>query len=97
MANNNLTVDEFVIHAITTLRDESKSKGIHTVYSGFNQAFRAYFPGRNPVEETKRMAEAGKIVVGYRRGGAMLFLPGEAPVANSNAGAEKALAAMGLA
>ena len=37
-----LTHQEFVVKAIPTLRTEG-FKGIHTVYSGFNNAFKAYF------------------------------------------------------
>ena len=53
-------------------------RGIHTVYSGFNEAFRKYF-GANPVEATARLAKEGKIEFRPFKGGAMLFLQGEAP------------------
>ena len=51
---------EFVVRAIKTLA-KPPYKGIHSVYSGFNQAFREYF-GTNPVEATTRLAQEGKIV-----------------------------------
>ncbi len=38
-----LSHEEFVKRAIIKLRDISKSRGIHSVFSGFNQAFRIYF------------------------------------------------------
>jgi hypothetical protein len=53
-------------------------RGIHCVYSGFNEAFRKYF-GTNPVEATSRLATEGKIETRPFKGGVMLFLPGEAP------------------
>jgi hypothetical protein len=72
-----LNEEEFVHQAIKKLRKEP-FRGIHSVYSGFNEAFRKYF-GTNPVEATSRLAAEGKIEVRPFKGGAMLFLPGEAP------------------
>ena len=72
-----LTEEEFVVGAIKKLRKEP-FRGIHSVYSGFNEAFRKYF-GTNPVEVTSRLATEGRIEVRPFKGGAMLFLPGEAP------------------
>ena len=63
--------------AIKNLRKDPY-RGIHSVYSGFNEAFRKYF-GTNPVEATSRLAAEGKIETRPFKGGAMLFLPGEAP------------------
>jgi hypothetical protein len=72
-----LTEEEFVLQAIRKLRKEPY-RGIHSVYSGFNEAFRKYF-GTNPVEATSRLAAEGKIETRPFKGGVMLFLPGEAP------------------
>ncbi len=72
-----LTEEEFVVQAIQKLRKDP-FRGIHSVYSGFNEAFRKYF-GSNPVEATSRLAAEGKIETRPFKGGAMLFLPGEAP------------------
>ena len=72
-----LTEEEFVIQAIKKLRKEP-FRGIHSVYSGFNEAFRKYF-GTNPVEATSRLAAEGKIETRLFKGGVMFFLPGEAP------------------
>jgi hypothetical protein len=72
-----LTEEEFVLQAIKKLRKEP-FRGIHSVYSGFNEAFRKYF-GTNPVEATSRLAAEGKLETRPFKGGAMLFLPGEAP------------------
>jgi hypothetical protein len=72
-----LTEEEFVVQAIKKLRKEP-FRGIHSVYSGFNEAFRKYF-GTNPVEATTKLAAEGKIETRPFKGGMMLFLPGEAP------------------
>jgi len=49
-----LTEEEFVLQAIRKLRKDP-FRGIHTVYSGFNEAFRKYFES-DPVEATSRLA-----------------------------------------
>jgi hypothetical protein len=72
-----LTEEEFVTQAIKNLKKEPY-RGIHSVYSGFNEAFRKYF-GANPVEATSRLAAEGKNEIRPFKGGAMIFLPGEAP------------------
>jgi hypothetical protein len=72
-----LTEEEFVVQAIKKLRKEP-FRGIHSVYSGFNEAFRKYF-ATNPVEATSKLANEGKIETRPFKGGVMLFLPGEAP------------------
>lgn len=91
-----LTPEAFILEAIVKLRaTDAKSKGIHSVFSGFNEAFRSYFPGEDPVAWTKKLADEGKLVTRLVRGGAMLYLPGDAPVAATR-GAD-ALKRMGLA
>ncbi|MEW6109487.1 MAG: hypothetical protein AB1632_10025 [Nitrospirota bacterium] len=87
-----LSHEEFVKKAIVSLRKEGY-KGIHTVYSGFNEAFKKYFDGDNPVEATNRLAKEGKIIIRPVKGGVMLYLPEEAPGAG---GAEQTLKKMGL-
>ena len=72
-----LTEEEFVVQAIKRLKKDPY-RGIHSVYSGFNEAFRKYF-GTNPVEATSRLAAEGKIETRPFKGGVMIFLPGEAP------------------
>lgn len=67
-----LTEDEFVFRAIKKLR--GKYKGIHTVYSGFNEAFRDYF-GTDPIETTQRLLREGKISIRPAKGGVLIFLP----------------------
>jgi hypothetical protein len=89
-----LSHEEFVKKAIVSLRKEG-FKGIHTVYSGFNEAFKKYFEGENPVEVTNRLAKDGKIVLRPVKGGVMLYLPENAP-ASAGSGADEALKKMGL-
>ena len=72
-----LTEEAFIVQAIKKLRKDPY-RGIHSVYSGFNEAFRKYF-GTNPVEATTQLAAEGKIEPRPIKGGVMLFLPGEAP------------------
>ena len=89
-----LSHEEFVRKAIVSLRKESY-KGIHSVYSGFNDAFKKYFPGENPVEATTRLASEGRIATRPVKGGVMLYLPEEAPAGKSSG--DDALKKMGLA
>ena len=85
--------EEFVKKAIVTLRKEGY-KGIHTVFSGFNTAFKKYFDGENPVEVTNKLAQEGKVVIRPVKGGVMLYLPEDAPA--SRDAADEALKKMGL-
>jgi hypothetical protein len=87
-----LSHEEFIKKAIVSLRKEG-FKGIHSVYSGFNEAFKKYFDGENPVEVTNKLANEGKIVIRPVKGGVMLYLPEEAPGASS---ADETLKKMGL-
>lgn len=72
----NLTPEEFVLRAIEKLK-KPPYRGIHTVYSGFNEAFREYFPLLNPVEFTNQMAKEGKIAIRPVKGGVMLYKAGD--------------------
>jgi hypothetical protein len=71
-----LSEEEFVRRSIKKLR--GKYKGIHTVYSGFNEAFKKYF-GTNPVETTQRLSQEGKIVIRPVKGGVIIYLPEDTP------------------
>lgn len=64
---------EFTRQAIMKLRKPPFS-GIHVVYSGFNQAFRAYF-GENPVGIVDKLPG---IVVKPTKGGAIIRLAEDA-------------------
>ncbi len=88
-----LSHEEFVKKAIVSLRKDGY-KGIHSVYSGFNEAFKKYFPGENPVEVTNGLAQQGKIVIRPVKGGVMFYLPEDAPSQKSSA--DEALKKMGL-
>ncbi len=85
--------EEFIKKAIVSLRKEGY-KGIHTVYSGFNSAFKKYFEGANPIEATNKLAAEGKIVLRPVKGGVMLYLPEDA-VQTKDVG-DEALKKMGL-
>ena len=78
-ATAKVSEDEFLFRAIKRLR-KPPYKGIHSVYSGFNQAFKEHF-GKNPVELTQKLAAEGKIVIRPVKGGVMLYLPEDAPSA----------------
>jgi len=73
-----MSYEEFVKKAVVSLRKEGY-KGIHTVYSGFNSAFKKYFNGEDPVKVTNQLAQEGKIVLRPVKGGMMIYLPDEAP------------------
>ncbi|MDW7761492.1 MAG: hypothetical protein SCM96_12780 [Acidobacteriota bacterium] len=73
-----LNHEEFVKLAVEKLRTGS-FKGIHSVFSGFNAAFKMYYHGEDPVRTTTRLAEEGKIVIRPSKGGVRLYLPGEDP------------------
>lgn len=91
--SNRLSPLEFVSLAITRLRT-GNYKGIHTVYSGFNEAFKKYFDGADPVETTNKLSDEGAIQLRPVKRGVMLYLPGEAPGTADRA--EAALRKMGL-
>ena len=73
--------EDFVRDAIVSLRKEGY-KGIHTVYSGFDVAFKKYYKGIEPDEVLKNLSREGKIVMRSVEGdiGFMLYLPEDAPV-----------------
>lgn len=88
-----LSHEDFIRKAIVSLRKEGY-KGIHTVYSGFNEAFKKYFENENPIDVTNHLASEGKIVIRPVKGGVMLYLPEDAPAAKTRG--EDALGKMGL-
>jgi hypothetical protein len=88
-----LSHEEFVKRAIIKLRKEGY-KGIHTVYSGFNTAFKKYFNGEDPVKVTNKLAQEGKIVIRPVKGGVMLYLPEDVPTGTNVA--DEVLKKMGL-
>lgn len=74
--------EEFVVQAIKKLR--GKYRGIHTVFSGFNEAFRQYF-GEDPRPVTQEMTSKGIIELRPVKGGVMIYLKGDAPQAGDDA------------
>lgn len=81
---------EFTKLAIVKLRDPGYP-GIHTVIKGFNDAYRKYFEGADPVEDTKKMIADGVIDGRVCKGGAMIYLKGEMPKGNKYAKGDDAL------
>lgn len=79
---SDITREEFVIQAIKKLRDLSKSKGIHTRFTGFNEAFKLQF-GEESRATTEKMATAGTVVIVPAKGGVRLYLPEDAPASTS--------------
>lgn len=77
--NTPLSEEEFVTEGIKKLRKEPY-RGIHSVFSGFNEAFRKHF-NKDPIEFTGKMVSAGRLeIIPVRSGkGVMLYLPGEGP------------------
>ena len=80
-----LNYEEFFKMAVLKLRDVSRSHGIHSVFSGFNQAFREYFD-EDPIKVTQELAGKGKIGIRPVKGGVMIYLPGEAPKSRADLG-----------
>ena len=74
-----LSEEEFVVQAIRKLRKDPY-RGINSVFSGLNDAFRKQF-NRDPIEFTNKLASEGKVEVIPMRGGkgVMIYLPGEGP------------------
>jgi hypothetical protein len=93
MGDERLSKEEFVKKAVVSLRKEGY-KGIHTVYSGFNEAFKKYFEGEDPIKTTTELAKEGKIVIRPVKGGVMLYLPEDSPAQGQTA--SEALKKMGL-
>jgi hypothetical protein len=87
-----IDAEEFVRLAIAKLR-LANYKGIHSVYSGFNEAFKTYFEGANPIEMTGELARQGKITLRPVKGGVMLYLPEDGPQMSRG---DAALMKMGL-
>ena len=77
--SNKISKDEFVLTAIKKLRTTGY-KGIHSVYSGHNQAFKEYFgEDADPIAHTRAMQKAKKLVIIPAKGGVMLYDAKDAP------------------
>ena len=82
---------EFVKKAITSLR-KNGYKGIHAVYSGFNAAFKEYYPDDDVKTVTSKLKSDGIISITPAKHGVMLYLAGDV----SNNTGKKILEKMGL-
>ena len=78
-----LAPEEFVERAVLRLRN-GKSKGIHSVFSGFNAAVQEYY-GIDPVEFTQELERKGVIVMRPAKKGMMIYLAEDAPAQKANA------------
>jgi hypothetical protein len=87
-----LSHEEFVRLAIVKLRN-GNFKGIHSVYSGFNEAFRKYYEGDDPVQVTNGLGQEGRLVIRPVKSGVMLYLSEDAPQGDRG---DQALRKMGL-
>jgi len=65
-----------------------KSVGVHCKYSGFNSAFRAEFPGSDPVEWCKQATARGHIQSRMCKRGFMLYVAGTMPAFQATDGAK---------
>jgi hypothetical protein len=71
-ATPKMTYKEFVEKAIKSLR-QPPYKGIHVVYTNFNNAFRQYY-GEDPRPIIDKLVEEGFLVSRVARGGAIILL-----------------------
>jgi hypothetical protein len=72
-----LPPEEFLQRAVKRLR-KGNAKSIHSVYSGFNSAWRQYY-GTDPVSGVKALEEAGVCVTHPTKGGVRIYLAEDAP------------------
>jgi len=72
-----LPEDVFVKRAIIRCRGE-KFKGIHTRFSGLNEAWREYY-NTDPVAGINRLVKSGVIMGHPAKGGFTIYLPEDAP------------------
>ena len=71
-----LGFEQFTLKAIVALRRNDKGElGMHSVWSGYNQAAREYFPGLDVIVAQETLVAEGKIQSMKFKGGALLFLP----------------------
>ena len=70
---------EFTLLAIKNLPKKGGHKGIHTVFSGFNAAFREHFK-EDPVTIINNLVKAGNITMHPARGGVIIYDTRDRPV-----------------
>lgn len=90
--SSKMNYQEFVVKAIKSLRDPPY-KGIHVVYSNFNNAFRQYYD-EDPRPIIDKLVEDGVLVSRIARGGAIIMLAVDADekMKKRDGGASSALA-----
>ena len=92
-----MTHMEFIQRAYDTLRKPGRDgkvyRGMRVVYTGFNEAFRKYFPKDDPQKVVDKLAKSGELIVRVSKGGAIIYLGDDVPAG----GGDKALEKMGLA
>ena len=90
-----LSAEQFCLKAIKALR-KGQYKGIHTVFSGFNVAFREYYGDKlDPIVTIDALIKEGKIEGHFVKKGKMIYAPGDMPERTDQSGVA-ALKAMGL-
>jgi hypothetical protein len=102
MADQKVTVKEFLEKFIPLKRKADKSKGVHAVFSGLNTTLAEYY-GLPQAKEDRRAAVIALIEDAVERkecetrpctGGVMVYLPGDAPAYGAKT--DETLKAMGL-
>ena len=93
-----LSYKDFTLRAIDRLR-KPPARGIHTVWSGFNQAAVAYYAefGQkvNPIDIVQGLVKEGSIALKPTKGGVMIYAPTDAPkYASAESKGKEALAAI---
>jgi hypothetical protein len=107
---NTMTPYEFVVMAIEAGKAKAKAagkdyKGLHTVFSNFNEEYRAIFgqPGMDkdalkalPIAAMKKLAEEKKIQMHPAFKGVMIYIYGEMPDIKPKTTRESVMAKYGL-
>ncbi|KKM93679.1 hypothetical protein LCGC14_1205880 [marine sediment metagenome] len=83
-SNGKIGLEQFFRQAMAQFRKlhpDAKSKGMHAVFSGFNESLREYygFDQAQGIAAMNELVKAGKLVSIPRIKGPMLYLPGDAP------------------
>ena len=84
-SNGKIGTEQFFKQALAQYRKlhpEVKSKGLHSVFSGFNESLREYFEldKAGGIAAMNALVEAGKVVSVVHKRGPMFYLPNEAPI-----------------
>ena len=78
MSETKMETKEFARRAIVRCRKEG-FKGLHTVYSGFNAAWREYYGKENdPIVGVNKLVMEGYLMGNPSKGGFTIYLPEDA-------------------